>query len=169
MEQNKTETNEISQYLALFMKTKGRGIGYARAVDQIGQGHTIEGSVLINGRLTVDKLYATKKRHVELFLQPAGPFWNHRSRSNLLKDCKQISVLYLNRISTNCVWSKHVTVTDKNEAIRFRVAKSSFLIGFGCSKRNKSLAVEIDIISINFWNKFSICGFFRMSFSVSSY
>ena len=75
VEQTKMETNEISQYSALFMKTRGRGIGYAHPVEGIRQQvHTIAGSVLINGRLTVDKPYAMKKMHVEQFLHLAGPF-----------------------------------------------------------------------------------------------
>ena len=62
VQQAKTETVETFDYSATFMTRKGRGKGCAHPFERITPlSDTIDGSVLINGRLTIGKLCSTKE------------------------------------------------------------------------------------------------------------
>ena len=134
-------------------------------------GDTKDGNVLINGWLTIGKLYAIKEMPAEdFFFTWQDLFGFYPSSSNLLNDLEHDFVVYLTRNTTNFVWWKIVTNRDDNEARKFQAAKSSLLTGFVRSKRDKRFAVWIDKILLNFCNRTI---FFRLQFrlcmSVSSY
>ena len=62
------ETVETFDYSGTFLKGQVNGIGYAHPVEwRTPPGDTIAGSVLINGRLTIVKLYAKKEMQPEEF------------------------------------------------------------------------------------------------------
>ena len=65
----RTEITETFEYSAIFMNGKGRGIGYAHPVEGTTLlGETIVGSVMINARLAIGKVYAGKRMHMDVFL-----------------------------------------------------------------------------------------------------
>ena len=117
MKQVLSETLETFEYSATFMRRKGRGICYAHLVEWITPlGDTIDGSVLINGRLTVSKLYATKEIQAEdFFFTWQDSFGELHSRCFFLNHLSARS-----RIRTGSVSSKR----DK----RFAVEIDSILV-----------------------------------------
>ena len=145
VEQSKTGTVEEVDY-STFMRRKWRGIGYAYPVEWITPlGDTINGSVLINGKLATGKLYATKETHTEGFLFTGQDLLGiYHSGSKLLNDFEHNFAVYLTRSTTNCVWLRLVTVTEDNEAIKLYGAKSSRLTGFVSSICDERFAIEID-------------------------
>ena len=68
------------------MKHKGHGVGYDHPAEWITPViDTSDKSVLVNGRLTIGKLYVTKEMHSEDFSPTwQAPFRNYHSGSNLL-------------------------------------------------------------------------------------
>ena len=68
---DRTETTETFDYSAMFMKS---GIGYAHAVEwTIPLGETIVGSVKINARQAIGKVYASKRMPMDEFLFTCRP------------------------------------------------------------------------------------------------
>ena len=66
---NRAETTETFDYSAVFMKRRGRGIGYAYPGEWTTPlGETIVGSVMINARLAIGKVYARKRMHMDELL-----------------------------------------------------------------------------------------------------
>ena len=60
----------------MFMKRKGRGIGYAHPVEWTTRlGETIVGSVMIKERLALGKNYANKRMQMDKFLITWTHFW----------------------------------------------------------------------------------------------
>ena len=138
VKQARTEIVQTSYYSATFMKRKGRGISYVHIVEKITpQGYIIDGPVLINGRLGTEKFYATKQLHaMDFFFSWQDFFRKNHSRTNLPKNSAHIFVVYLTRITTNCVWLHFVTLRNDNEAIKVQGGKSCLLTGVVSSKRD---------------------------------
>ena len=73
---------------------------------------TIEGTLFINGRLTLNKLYRTQKTCREHLFIWQDLFGNRFSRAVFLKDCGHDLVVVLARNTTTCVSVKFLNVID---------------------------------------------------------
>ena len=137
------------------MKGKGRGIGYAYPVEWTTPlGETIVGSVMINVRLAIGKVYARKRMHMDEFLFTwKDPVGNEQSRIEIEEDCEHDFVVYLTRNTTVCKWSKLVTIVEENEVVEFRGLKSTLLAGFINTDKQKRFALEMDISPTIICNK----------------
>ena len=103
-------------------------------------------------RLTISKLYATKKTW-QFFYTWQDYFGIYHSRFNVLKYYEHDFVMYSTRKTTSYVWLKIVTAAGDNEGIKIHGAKNSLLTDFVSSKRDKRSAVEIDFKPLNICNR----------------
>ena len=96
MKGDRTETTETFVYSALFMERKRRGIGSAIL------GGTIFGTVMINARLAISNVYASKRMNMDEFLFTwKDPFGNKQSRTDIVEVFEHDFVVYLTKIQRN--------------------------------------------------------------------
>ena len=88
----------------------------------------------------------------EQLLHLTGPSGIQKSRFNVVKDFEHNFVVNVARIKRTSVWSKNVTITDKNETKKFQGSQSFLLPVFVFSRRDKRFNVEIGKLPPNICN-----------------
>ena len=98
---------------------------------------------MINARLAIGKDYARKRMHMDEFLFTwKDPIGNEQSRIEIEEDFEPDFVVYLTKNTTECKWSKLVTIVGENEVVEFRVVKSTLSAGFINNDKQKRFALE---------------------------
>ena len=126
------------------MKTKGKGIGFSKPIDWTTPiGEVIETSVLINGRLTIGKVFTQKQLGRSNFHKWNDPLGNPITSDDIETDFEKDFVVYLVTKPKECDLYKFFSINGRNNVIKLVGEKNSILTGFVSNRQGRKFALEI--------------------------
>ena len=106
-------------YSAKFIETKGKGIWFSTPIDwTTSTGEVIEASVLINGRLTIGKVFTQKQLGGSNFHKWNDPLGNPITSDDIESDFEKDFVVYLVTKPKECDLYKLFNINGKNNVIK---------------------------------------------------
>ena len=131
-------------YSAKFMKAKGKGIGFSTPIDwTTPTGEVIEASVLINGRLTIGKVFTQKQLGGSSFYKWNDPLGNPTTSDDIETDFEKAFVVYLVTKPRACDLYKLFNINVRSKVIKLVGEKNSMLTGFVSNTKDRKFALEI--------------------------
>ena len=140
-------------YSAKFMKAKGEGIGFSTSIDwTTPTGEVIEASVLINGRLTIGKVFTQKQLGGSNFHKWNDLLGNPITSDDIETDFEKDFVVYLVTKSIECDLYKLSSINGRNNVIKLVGEKNSMLTGFVSNRQGRKFALEIHYQPVSLCN-----------------